>query len=265
MTLWGAGGKVTFVSVLIIGNKGGDYFKMNLFNLDIQTEFYSILIVTVIICVIIFVVNKKIKETDPLLKPRGIVSLAVMFVQMVEKLTSDNMSGQKVYRKYAPYIGLLMMYLLISNTIGLFGITSPTSNYSVTLTLTIITWLLVQNVAIGTQGWKGYFKGFFEPIIPFVIMNFFGLIAPLVSMSLRMFGNVLSGSVIMELLYTFTGWLSSMLPAIGIFNWFGVILAPALHMYFDLFSGFIQMFIFISLTSVYIGNELPEKEKEKNG
>ena len=236
---------------------------MSIFGIEIQKEVFSILIVSAIVGAIIFVVNRSLKKADPLAKPSGITALALLFVNTVEKLTRESMSGNKLYKKYAPYIGLLMVYLFISNTIGLFAISAPTSNYSVTLALTLITWFMIQSVAIGTQGWKGFIKGFFEPFAPFVIMNLFGLIAPLVSMSLRMFGNVLSGSVIMELLYTFTGWISSLIPYLGIFNWLGVIVAPALHLYFDLFSGFIQMFIFISLTMVYIGNELPETEKEK--
>jgi F-type H+-transporting ATPase subunit a len=95
-------------------------------------------------------------------------------------------------------------------------------------------------------------------------MNIFGTFAPLVSMSLRLFGNITSGGIIMALLYTFTGFVSRFLigfiPVIGQFDFIGPIIAPALHAYFDVFVGFIQMFVFISLTTVFIGNELPVEE-----
>lgn len=226
-----------------------------------QTEVFSILVVSIIILILIGVVNKSLNNVDPLEKPKGIVGLAIIFVQFIEGMTKSNMGDKRVYKQFAPYIGLLVIYLFISNILGLFAITPPTSNLSVTLSLTLITWIMVQRTAIKANTFVGFIKGMFEPIAPFVVLNFFGLIAPLISMSLRLFGNVLSGSVITELFYTFAAWISSFIPFIGWFNWFGVIVAPALHAYFDLFSGFIQMFIFVSLTTVYIGNELPEEEK----
>ena len=66
----------------------------------------------------------------------------------------------------------------------------------------------------------------------------------------------------MTMVYAFGSWLSSLVPFIGQFNFIGPIIAPVLHAYFDVFSGFIQMFIFITLTQVYIGNELPIEENK---
>jgi F-type H+-transporting ATPase subunit a len=101
--------------------------------------------------------------------------------------------------------------------------------------------------------------GFIEPFPPFIIMNFFGTIAPLISMSLRIFGNITAGGVIMTLFYAFTGFLSSTIPMIGGFDFVGVIAAPIFHAYFDVFAGFIQTYIFIMLTTIFIGNELPQE------
>jgi len=117
---------------------------------------------------------------------------------------------------------------------------------------------LIQSTKIRTNGIKGYLHGFIEPFPPFIIMNFFGTIAPLVSMSLRLFGNITSGSIIMTLFYTFTGFLSGLVPLIGGFDFIGVAVAPILHAYFDVFAGFIQTYIFIMLTTIFIGNELPQ-------
>ena len=102
---------------------------------------------------------------------------------------------------------------------------------------------------------KGYLKGLLEPFFLMLPINIFGEIAPLVSMSLRLFGNILVGGVMMTIVYTFCGLASSLIPVIGNFNIVGVIVAPVLHAYFDLFAGFIQMFIFISLTTILAGNK----------
>jgi F-type H+-transporting ATPase subunit a len=225
--------------------------------LKIQSDVFSIIIVSLILLVFVFVVNKKINEADPLEKPKGIVLLATLIVESLSKLTKDNIND-KSSSNYAPYIGVLALYLFVSNISGLIGIPPPTKNYSVTLTLTLITFILIQRASLRTVGVKGYVKGFLEPHPAFFIMNFFGKLAPLVSMSVRLFGNITSGSIILMLVYAFTAYLSSLIPVIGAFNFIGPFIAPFLHFYFDLFVGAIQMFIFISLTTVFIGNELSQ-------
>lgn len=227
----------------------------------IQPEVFYIIAVTAVLCVFCVMCKHAIEKMDYMQKPHGLGHFAVMIVEMVDKMVESNTNKSKV-SKLAPYIGCLAMYLLVCNLIGLFGLTQPTGNYSVTLALAIISVILREKEALKTNGVKGYFKGLFEPFFPFVIPNLFGKIAPLISMSLRLFGNILSGTIIMTLVYAFCSWLSSLVPLIGAFNFVGPILAPILHAYFDVFSGCIQMFIFITLTQVYIGNELPVEENK---
>lgn len=226
--------------------------------LKIQIEVISIVVITSVIFVLLFLINQAIKKSDPLSKPKGLVLLGMIYYQMMDKLTSDNM-GTKAAKKYSPYIASLALYMAISNLASLVGFNQPTSNYSVTLTLALITFFLIQRTKVKANGIVGYFKSFFEPFAPFVIMNVFGMFAPLLSMSLRLFGNITSGGTLMQLFYIFTAYLSSLFPIVGGFNFLGVVLAPALHVYFDIFSGLIQTYIFIMLTTIFIGNELPQE------
>ncbi|MFQ6847409.1 MAG: F0F1 ATP synthase subunit A [Clostridium perfringens] len=76
-------------------------------------------------------------------------------------------------------------------------------------------------------------------------------------LSFRPFGNILGGAVIMALLYQFLGWLSTLIPGISIPIGQLVIPVP-LHLYFDLFAGVLQAFIFIMLTMVFVGNAAEE-------
>jgi F-type H+-transporting ATPase subunit a len=80
--------------------------------------------------------------------------------------------GAKAALKYSPYIASIALYMAISNLASLVGFNQPTSNFSVTLTLALITFYLIQSTKIRTNGIVGYFKGFFEPFAPFVIMPF---------------------------------------------------------------------------------------------
>lgn len=226
--------------------------------ITLQVEVLSILIITAVLLLFMVIINHAIKNADPLAKPKGLVLIAMIYYQMMHGLTKDNM-GAKAAQKFAPYIASLALYMAVSNLLGLLGFNQPTGNYSVTLALALITFVMVQSTKIKTNGVGGYAKGFFEPVAPFVIMNVFGTFAPLISMSLRLFGNITSGGTIMMLVYTFTNYVSQFVPLIGRINFLGVIVAPALHAYFDVFSGLIQTYIFIMLTTIFIGNELPQE------
>lgn len=224
-----------------------------------QTELFSILVVFVFLVSLIFLANKSLRAYQEGEKPKGIAFYAMMYVEAILSITEPVM-GKKRGRIMAGYIGSVFFYILVSNWSGLLGFSAPTSNYSVTLALALITWVAVQAVQIYGNGFGGYLKGFLDPFPFFVIPNIFGTIAPLISLSLRLFGNVLSGTIIMTLLYSFTGWLSGFIPVVGQFNFVGVFVAPWIHLYFDLFSGFLQAFIFISLTTIFIATELEEEK-----
>ena len=223
----------------------------------LQSEQFSILFLTVLLGILFYIVGTKLKLLNIKEKPKGLAFLGVLYVETMTKLTVDNM-GEKHGKKMAAYIGAVFIMIIVFNMSGLLGLSAPTSNFSVTLALAIITWIMIQWAKVSANGVGGYFKSFFEPFAPFVIPNVFGAIAPLISLSLRLFGNILSGTVIITLLYSFTAWLSAFVPLIGGFNFIGVVVAPVLHLYFDLFSAFLQAFIFISLTSIMIAVEYQE-------
>lgn len=229
--------------------------------ITIQPEVFYIVLITACLCVFCVMCSKAIKKMEYLEKPKGLGHIAIMIVETIDNMVADNVNKQKSLT-LAPYIGTLAMYLLVCNLIGLLGLTQPTGNYSVTLALAIISIILRERESIKTNGIKNYLHQFIEPFFPFIIPNIFGKIGPLISMSLRLFGNILSGSIIMTLVYAFCSWLSSLVPIIGAFNFIGPLFAPVLHAYFDVLSGCIQMFIFITLTQVYIGNELPLEESK---
>lgn len=224
----------------------------------IQTTVYGIILITTIIIVGLFYVNHKLKAYDPYSQPKGVVLLTIMGVSAVDKMVERD-TNEVITENLGPYIGMISTYLILSNVSGLFAVESPTANFSVTLTLAFITVFLIEKNAIKFNGLKNYLKGFLEPFAPFLFMNIVGKLSPLISLSMRLFGNIMTGGVIMGLVYSFTGMLSAIVPILGQFNFVGLIIAPALHFYFDLFAGLIQTYIFISLTIAFIGKELPLK------
>lgn len=225
----------------------------------VQPEIFSIILITCVLCFSFVWIGKGLKDLNPEIVPKGLTFAVIQGVSMITNYTENNM-GKKAGRSFGAYIGSTFVFMFVSNISGLLGLSPPTGNFSVTLTFAFITWYLIQHTKVKSNGVKGYIKGFFEPFPPFVIPNIFGTFAPLISLSLRLFGNITSGVVIMGLLYQFTAWLSSFVPLIGGFNLFSLVVTPWLHLYFDLFSGFLQSFLFISLTSIFIAIEYNNKE-----
>ena len=223
----------------------------------IQPEQLSIVLVTTFLVVGFIFIGNYMKKLDYTKSPKGLAAVGVLFVEMVTNMTVVNM-GEKYGKPMSMYIGSVFIYLLFANTFGLFGFAAPTGNLSVTLVLAFISWALIQGVSIKHKGVKGYIKSFFEPLFPFVIPNIVGLFAPLISLSMRLFGNILAGGVIMGLVYGFGAWLSSFIPLIGGIDVVSVLLAPVLHLYFDLFAGFLQAFLFVTLTQMFIAVEYTE-------
>lgn len=175
-------------------------------------------------------------------------------VMMLVKLVTDTMGEKTVKRmpNMIPYIGSLFLFFACSNLIGLLGFRSPTTDIDTTLAWALITFFMIYYAGIKASG-LSYFKGLLEPIPVLLPLNIIGEFAKPISLTFRPFGNILGGAVIMSLLYQFLGWLSTLIPGVTIP--FGQLIIPVpLHLYFDLFAGLLQSFIFIMLTMVFVGN-----------
>lgn len=148
------------------------------------------------------------------------------------------------YKAFAPYIGGLFCFILLGCLMGIFGLRNPCSDISVTGSWALITFFLVLINKLKTGGVKGYLKSFFDPM-PFMLpFNIIGDFANPLAQALRLFGNNISGVVIGGIVYFALGGVAAGLASIGI---------PAvLSLYFDLFSAFIQSYIFITLTMSYV-------------
>ena len=223
-----------------------------------QTAVYSIIIITVFLAILLFYINRKLVKYDPLSKPSGIVLLIIMYYEAIDNLVKGK-TNEKIAKFLTPYIMSVAAYIFFANIAGLFSLECPTSNYSVTLALALVTCILIEVFSFKSRGLKGYLKSWTEPFAPFLVMNIMSKLSTLLSLSLRLFGNILSGSILMIVIYSMLGNISSKIPLIGDFNIVGVVVAPALHFYFDLFSGVMQSFIFIVLTVSFIGKELPKE------
>ncbi len=211
------------------------------------------LVIVLLISIFAIIAGSKLKKVDPSKKPTGLQNVLELFVEKIRDLVTNTMGAGKTRDQLMPYIGTLAIYLAVANLIGLLGFTPPTSDYNVTLALALITFFMTQYFGIKSFGFGGYIKNFFDPVPFLVPLNIIGEIANPISLSFRLFGNILSGGIIMTLIYQ--GF-----QTIGKIGWIAPIITPIFHAYFDIFSGLIQTFIFIMLTMVFVGENLPENE-----
>jgi len=189
---------------------------------------------------IAFAVVVKIKSRNFKEVPKGFQNVVEALVETFENYLYSTAGGKLMF--LGNWYFTVFVFVLISNISGLFGLRPPTADWSLTVSLAIITFLLIQ--AMGLMfGKTKYLKSFVEPYylsFLFLPMNVIGELARPISLSFRLFGNILAGTIMMSLLYT-------MAP---IFMQIG--LPGALHGYFDLFAGVLQTYIFVTLSLSFI-------------
>lgn len=188
--------------------------------------------------------------------------IAEYIVEQVSSLVSGNM-GER-FSMFAPFVAAIMGISVLSSLLTLVGLFPPTSDINITAGWAILVFILITHYKLKC-GPIYYLKGFAEPIPLFAPLNVIGEIATPVSMAFRHYGNVLSGSVISVLvaaaLQGLSAKLLSWLPgALAGFPLFQIGLPAVLSIYFDVFSGCLQAFIFAMLTMLYISNGFPEED-----
>lgn len=139
-------------------------------------------------------------------------------------------------KRYVPYLVTVIVYIGISNIIGLFGMKPPTKDLNVTAALAIMSIILIEYSGIHAKGVKRWAKSFAEPVAIVAPLNVLEIFIRPLSLCMRLFGNVLGAFVVMELL-------KIIMPAI---------LPIPFSLYFDIFDGLIQAYVFVFLTSLFI-------------
>lgn len=184
--------------------------------------------------------------------PKGVQNAVELLVGTIYNLTESTMGRDKL--NFAPYVGTLILFLAFSNLLGLIAIRPTTADLNTTLSLALMTFFLIHANGFRKKGFLGYLKSFTEPFVLLTPINLIGEIATPISLSFRLFGNLVGGLIIMSLIYSAlaagSAGLGSSIPFLQI----GI---PAvLHGYFDLFSGLLQTFIFSMLTMIFIAGAM---------
>jgi len=220
-------------------------FRFTLFgyNFEIGNTIFVTWIIMAVLIILALIFTRKMSVG----KPGKLQAIVELLADTVKNICKDSIGHH--YKAYVPYIGTLLLYLGLANIITVFNfipgveLFPPTKDINVTGPLALISILVVLYSGFRRRGFVGWLKSLADPMplmIPFKLMEY-GT-KPL-SLCLRLFGNIVAGFIIMELLLSF-------LPIVG----------SAFSAYFDLFDGILQAYIFIYLTSIYIGEAVETEE-----
>lgn len=186
----------------------------------------------VMILTLVFVRNLKMIPDRPQLVVEALVGF-------INKFFYDVLGEHG--KRYIPYLGTVLIYLAVANTVGLFGFVPPTKDLNVTAGLALMSIILIEYSGFHAKGLKGYLISFTHPLAlmtPFNILEI--LIRPL-SLCMRLFGNILGGFIVMELIKMFI---------------FPAFVPVPFSFYFDVFDGLLQAYVFVFLTSLFIQEKI---------
>lgn len=185
------------------------------------------IMIVLVLCSIIFVRNLE-------MIPKRTQNVIEIIVEWLNQFFEDILG--KEGKQYIPYLGTVALYIACANLIGIFGLTPPTKDLDVTAGLAIMSILLIEYAGIKAKGMKKWVRSFAEPMALIAPINVLEVFIRPLSLCMRLFGNVLGAFVVMELI-------KMVLP---------FALPVPFSLYFDVFDGLIQAYVFVFLTSLFI-------------
>lgn len=201
----------------------------------------SILMTWLVICLLLGFGYLAVRKRGVVPGPMQVVG--ELFVKNLFSLADDALD-KELGKKYGPMICALFLFLWVSNMFGILPplgfmpeFTEPTHDLNTPLGLGLMGFLIAHYAGIKAKGFKGYAKDYFEPFAFMMPLNLIGELAKVVSISFRLFGNIMGGAIIILVVSHLT---------------YSVLLPPALYCFFAIFVGTIQAFVFTMLTTVYI-------------
>jgi F-type H+-transporting ATPase subunit a len=218
---------------------------VNAFGLDIwitETIFNTWIIMLLLIAIAV-VVRVKLRKFQNI--PTGFQNVAELAVETFDGFVKKT-AGER-FTALGNWFFMVFAFILVSNLSGIIGLRPPTADWATTFALALATFILTQVMGLAYRRGK-YLKSFFEPIFIFFPLNLIGELSRPISLSFRLFGNVLAGLILTSLVYG----LAPML--------FRFAFPAALHAVFDLFFGALQTYIFCTLSLTFIGSAASSAE-----
>lgn len=219
------------------------YAKLNIFGHEVWITQTVVTTWLIMLALIIIAAIFRVKMKNYKYKPEGSQNVIELLIETMDSFVRSSMTDKYAY--FGNWFFGVFVFILVSNLSGLLGFRPPTADLCTTLAVTLTTFFLIHFMGI-TRGKSGYFKGYIEPLPLLLPINIVSELATPISLSFRLFGNILGGMIIMAMVYMALPWFLSLgVPSV-------------LHIYFDLFAGCIQAVIFVMLSMTFIKDKIPD-------
>lgn len=208
------------------------------FNLPFLGSISESVVVTWIIMLVVLVVSilltRGFSIENPTRRQIFLETVVTKLQEVMKNIVGEHGSG------YVPYLTSILLYIGIANIVGIVGFKPPTKDLNVTVALSLLSIIIIEYAGIHKKGVGGWVKSFAEPMAIVTPINILEVFIRPLSLCMRLFGNVLGAFVVMKLI--------ELLIPVGIPIMFSF--------YFDIFDGFIQAYVFVFLTGLFIGEQL---------
>ena len=229
--------------VIYGSNKTYEFFK-NIFGKATAIGTFQLLrmllIVDIMLLFLAFLIEKKLLK-----RPSQPQILFEMIYTALEQFVIETLGKEKAH--FTPYIVTLFLFIWISNMVGMIpipGFMEPTRNLNVPLGLGVLAVSIVHITAFKVKGVWGHLQNYLNPVKnPLFLLDIIGELSKVVSISFRLFGNVLGGAIIILVVLSLLSY---------------VVFPVGLNLFFGMFVGTIQAFVFTMLALTYIGVEISE-------
>lgn len=211
---------------------------------NLPSYFIISLIVMTVIALFGIYFGYRVERLSPKDKPTKTITLILLAIDGINKFVKNYIGKHWTY--VTPFALTMGIYVFLSNIMGVIAVESPTQFTAITFSMSITAFFVIQSTGIISQGWR-HFLGVFQPLAPLAPLNIVSEFVPIVSMALRLFGNIASGALLLGLLYRVSGWLS-------------IIITPAFHLVFDIGFGSIQTLVIVLLTIIFASMKVKEED-----
>lgn len=167
-----------------------------------------------------------------------------MFYGFFDSLVAETLGEKRLH--FTKYFFTIFLFIWMSNWCGLLpipGVSEPTRNLNVPLGMGIMSIGFVHFMAFRKKGPIEYFKGFCEPVFFLAPLNIVGELSKVISISFRLFGNIFGGAIITLVVSSLTKF---------------VLVPVGLNMFFTMFAGTVQAFVFTMLSLTYLSMEIAD-------
>jgi F-type H+-transporting ATPase subunit a len=213
---------------------------------SLPSYFLTSLFLMGVISIFAIIVGFRVSKLDAKAKPNLFMVGIISFIDMMNKFVKGYVG--KNWKFLTPIALTMAIYVFVSNISGIVALDSPTKYTAITFSLSITAFLVIQVTGFVSQSWR-HLLGVFKPL-PFMLpLNLISEFTPIISMALRLFGNIASGALILTVVYKAAGW-------------FSLLFTPVLHLMFDIAFGLIQTLVIVLLTVIFASQKIDEADLE---